>query len=279
MKTFWKIVFATLFAVGVDYYLSAFGEERSIAYNFIDIFVFFSALLAFKQVPKVPKRKLMIGANTFALLLSLALVIGKAVYDTNSISLLIAGVPQITITLISLTGFTVVISAVTYILFAALAKNESKLDAKLWKFFAHPKAFLMIWAVIFICWIPCFLAYYPGIWSYDIETQTGMAGGIYSRFHPPIHTLLWDLALRASQHINLPAYVFYAIPQMLVLSFAFACVIKYLIKREAKQLGDFVCTTVFCVKSNVGDFLAGNDKGCLLYNLFGTTDCGDTKPK
>lgn len=148
MKTFWKIVFATLFAVGVDYYLSAFGEERSIAYNFIDIFVFFSALLAFKQVPKVPKRKLMIGANTFALLLSLALVIGKAVYDTNSISLLIAGVPQITITLISLTGFTVVISAVTYILFAALAKNESKLDAKLWKFFAHPKAFLMIWAVI-----------------------------------------------------------------------------------------------------------------------------------
>ncbi len=230
-----KIIFALCFAAALDYYLFKFGAVREITHNLIDFLAFFFAIYIQNHQPagnKVLKR----GSLIFGLLLAFALVVGKAVYDTNMITPLYQNFFCVTISIISLIGFTKIFSSITLVIFSALIKNEKKREAKLWRFFTHPRAFLMIWLIIFICWLPCFLAYYPGLWSYDIETQTSMATfHEYTKFHPPIHTLIWDLSLRVSHHINLPATVIYELPQMLTLSFSFACLISFLIKRRVSS--------------------------------------------
>ncbi len=97
-----------------------------------------------------------------------------------------------------------------------------------WFFRADKKMFFLIWAVIFICWIPCFLATYPGVFAYDGVTQIfDVAGGRLSALHPVLHSYfiagcfaigaLFD-SLRAGMAI-------YSILQMLFFSMtlSFAC--------------------------------------------------------
>lgn len=43
-----------------------------------------------------------------------------------------------------------------------------------------------MWLFLFLCWLPYFLAFYPGIWAYDVETQLSSI----STHHPIIHTLI-----------------------------------------------------------------------------------------
>lgn len=43
--------------------------------------------------------------------------------------------------------------------------------------------------MIFLLWIPVFLAYYPGLFAYDVMSQIPQAIGSYSTHHPLIHTL------------------------------------------------------------------------------------------
>ncbi len=51
------------------------------------------------------------------------------------------------------------------------------------------KLFLILWAIIFVCWIPAYLILYPGVLSYDILSQTLSAmGTITSNHHPVLHT-------------------------------------------------------------------------------------------
>ena len=55
-------------------------------------------------------------------------------------------------------------------------------------------------ALIFLCWLPCYLAYYPGICAYDVTIQTGqIESGAYNDHHPIAHTLLLAGSMRIGQ--------------------------------------------------------------------------------
>lgn len=56
----------------------------------------------------------------------------------------------------------------------------------------HPvRTFLLSWAGLTAAWLPAWLAYYPGICSYDITIQMGqIVSGEYIDHHPLAHTLL-----------------------------------------------------------------------------------------
>lgn len=41
----------------------------------------------------------------------------------------------------------------------------------------------------FLSWIPVFLAYYPGLFAYDVMSQIPQKIGTYSTHHPLLHTL------------------------------------------------------------------------------------------
>lgn len=49
-------------------------------------------------------------------------------------------------------------------------------------------------ASMLLCWLPGYLAYYPGICAYDITIQMGqVVSGSYGTHHPLAHTLLVGL--------------------------------------------------------------------------------------
>ena len=52
-------------------------------------------------------------------------------------------------------------------------------------------------AVIFLCWLPVFLAYYPSVFAYDAEGQLyQVIAGDYSTHHPLLHTLFMGAFFR-----------------------------------------------------------------------------------
>ena len=55
----------------------------------------------------------------------------------------------------------------------------------------NPRIWIIASCVIIACWIPVWLAYFPAVFAYDVETQLGQViSGPYSTHHPLLHTLI-----------------------------------------------------------------------------------------
>ena len=134
----------------------------------------------------------------FAVFTAFAVVVGKAVYADNSVNALVMPVPQLGLTIVKLIGCSVFF----YLIYMGLAKlllrfgNTAKQDGQV-----SGKTLLKVrivsGIVIFLLDMLVLLAYYPGIFSYDIIIQTDQALGIIpmDRFHPPLHTYFWKICL------------------------------------------------------------------------------------
>ena len=96
----------------------------------------------------------------------------------------------------------------------------------------------VVWLLILISWAPCFLAYFPGIYSYDGEPQLiQYTTGQFDNHHPIFHTLIigwcYDLGQWLIAHgINIDGMAFYSLIQMSLLAFALASVIRYLARKR-----------------------------------------------
>lgn len=94
---------------------------------------------------------------------------------------------------------------------------------------------VFLWIGIFAVWIPYLLAYYPGIFAYDIMSQWYQYFGIsqYSTHHPIIHTALMgrliDIGRRVFGDYN-KGVACYCLLQLLVLSGVISYAIYYINK-------------------------------------------------
>jgi hypothetical protein len=110
---------------------------------------------------------------------------------------------------------------------------NSRINRFLNKFRDYRFFFPVIWVFIFLSWIPALLIFFPGIFSYDIISQTGSAlGEITNNHHPILHTWLLRIFMRfgdyffSSYEMGLGIF---AILQMLALSYAMTrlvCLLK-----------------------------------------------------
>lgn len=94
-------------------------------------------------------------------------------------------------------------------------------------------------AILVLCWLPGYLAYYPGICAYDVTVQTGqIISGEYNDHHPIAHTLLigggmrLGEALSGSANTGLAVLVFL---QMTAWAAAFAWGLALLWRRGAQK--------------------------------------------
>ncbi|MCQ2498127.1 MAG: DUF6020 family protein [Lachnospiraceae bacterium] len=112
-----------------------------------------------------------------------------------------------------------------------LVSNEKQIKGLFSKFWIY-------WIIIAIAWMPCFIAYFPGIYSYDGEPQLiQYLSGSFDNHHPVLHTLIlgwcYDFGLFLQRNgINIEGLCFYSILQLLFLSFSYAKIIEFLIKRK-----------------------------------------------
>lgn len=100
------------------------------------------------------------------------------------------------------------------------------------------KFFLVLWLIIFVCWIPIFLAAYPGVYRYDAPYQTDyvvLNGRIWGH-HPVLHTIYLMVTLTLGNSLfgsYESGMVIYSVSQMLILSAIYAYACYYLAKKKA----------------------------------------------
>lgn len=102
------------------------------------------------------------------------------------------------------------------------------------------KSFLLTWLVIFICWIPVFLAFYPGAFVYDAQDEyVQVAAREFSTHHPLCHVLALGgfvcLGNKLFDSYNI-GIAMYTIFQMVVLSGVFAYTVSWLRTHLSKKL-------------------------------------------
>lgn len=107
------------------------------------------------------------------------------------------------------------------------------------------RIFLLSWLVLFFGWIPCFLAFYPGLYCYDMIWQWSMfESGVYSTHHPLIHTLFAGGLMRLGKEIGgswEAGLALHSLVQMAILSGCMAFALRYLAKIRAPRVLFLVC--------------------------------------
>lgn len=98
--------------------------------------------------------------------------------------------------------------------------------------------FLCVWAIIFVSYIPLFLANWPGNFIYDAKYQIrDVVLNTHSTHHPLLHTLFMGWAYNLGVKIeNVSAgFQLYTLIQMLVLAASFAYCLLYLYKKKVHR--------------------------------------------
>ncbi|MCR5303786.1 MAG: DUF6020 family protein [Lachnospiraceae bacterium] len=80
----------------------------------------------------------------------------------------------------------------------------------------------LVWPIMLLCWIPCYISYFPGIYAYDIPFQHLVYLGQvpWNNHQPLIHTLFWGLCWGFENLVGYhpAALIMYAVLQMIMLS-------------------------------------------------------------
>lgn len=182
----------------------------------------------------------MIACLIFSLFLSLTLVLGKSLYASSSIFPLFSSASGAALTVGKIVLLSVLFLAALTAFFSLTPKiriggNSEK--SRLHAFFRGTDErhllFPLFWFALSLCDIPALLAYYPGVFSYDLTTQTQMLKGLrpLTSGNPPLHTWLWGFFLKLEAVTGVYAVTLYALVQILFLSFCLAAVLTGMHRR------------------------------------------------
>ena len=131
------------------------------------------------------------------------------------------------------------LALVAFLLFMRprLATKKANEKTRIWRFF-EKHALIKFWAIIFLSWMPCLLAYYPVLFNYDVMRQMPeVLSGQYSVFHPISHTLMLGLFFKIGKLLNSVnvGFFLYSIVQILFLSFSMAFALNTLNRMKVKK--------------------------------------------
>lgn len=101
---------------------------------------------------------------------------------------------------------------------------------------AGKNSFFYSWACIILCWIPVWLASWPGIFSYDSAYQIDwFLTGNLKAHHPLLHTAYLGGCIAIGQKVfgsDMVGALLYVVSQMLILSALLAGIHVYILKRS-----------------------------------------------
>ncbi|MDE6404104.1 MAG: hypothetical protein K2M20_00460, partial [Lachnospiraceae bacterium] len=97
------------------------------------------------------------------------------------------------------------------------------------------KVWLFYSLLIFLCWLPVFLAYYPSVFAYDAEGQLyQVLAGDYSTHHPLLHTLFLGAFFRLGMALGScsAGMAVHSVGQMALMACVFGCALSFLYQRR-----------------------------------------------
>ena len=91
--------------------------------------------------------------------------------------------------------------------------------------------------IIIACWLPVFLALYPGLFAYDVAGQMYQTRGSYSTHHPLLHTLFLQAFYKLGEKIGSynDGMAISVIIQMVLVALSLAYSIQYMINKRVKR--------------------------------------------
>lgn len=144
--------------------------------------------------------------------------------------------------------------------------------------------FFVVWAIIFVAYVPYFLSQWPGNFVYDASYQlNNVNSGYLSTHHPLLHTLLmgWPYKLGISWGNPALGFQIYTLVQMASLSAAFAYAVWYLARQSfskaivigiAAWFALFPMNALFAITATKDVFFAAAFIAFIIYLLRGFKD-------
>ena len=113
---------------------------------------------------------------------------------------------------------------------------NKRIDETAGRVLTNRKFFLLVWIILTVCWVPAYLAWFPGIFGYDVPIQMLHLFGenMLTSHHPLFHTWLLGIFVKLGELIqnNNGAYALFTALQMLAVTGSLACSFTFLKKRR-----------------------------------------------
>jgi len=191
------------------------------------------------------------GCIIVGILFAFAVVVGGELYRSNSL----AGLASSPLVALGNLGLALAVGIVAAVLALLVSMLQTRLADHPPRSVPAPlathQATLVMGIVLFLCWLPCLLAYWPGLLTYDIPTQTDFIfDGHWTTQQPPLHTLIWAVFLKLEGACGLHAITWYSLAQMAFLAAAFAHLLSFLARRGT-CLVVWIIAAVFCALNPV----------------------------
>lgn len=139
--------------------------------------------------------------------------------------------------IISFIGLFLLFNLINVLIFKKINTIKEKLTVNT----EYKKTNLFIyWGIIFICWIPYYLNYFPGLTTSDSMLQIYQSLGIssFTAHHPIVHTAFIGIFMNIGKMINnyTVGVALYTLAQMIIMSFIFALAVYVMKKRKLPKL-------------------------------------------
>lgn len=164
-------------------------------------------------------------------------------------------------------------ASITFAMFALMKALMNKCEKEYYGFWRKPKApFWLAWIIIFACWLPCYLAFCPGVYVYDINTQTDIIYGVYSisNKQPLIHTIWWYACILLERYTGISelALIVYSVSQMLIVSSILAHSISFLCRQNCHPGCIWLTLLYYAVSPRLALFSIITTKDIVFSGLF-----------
>ena len=196
-KTFWIVLLAILvtFALNLNPDI-----HTDITYSFtgnsiVLVAYFLLTYWLLRKVIDIKNKRLKICTAILAVLFASFEIVGNSLNTYMNLDGILLNEIAILKSLIRFAGYFVIIYAILINIFDKLEKQEFITGKAKW-FTSNKKSFFIVWAIIFVAWIPYFLNYYPGVITPDSMGQICQSIGVntLTNHHPIFHTFLISIS-------------------------------------------------------------------------------------
>ena len=227
IKVILLLIASFLQILAIDFY---YGENIFINNSIVGIFLFTIFFMLGKRASVVKNKLAQKYALIAGVVMAVVAILGLSIYRNNDLEQVIGSLDNIKNSVAYIMGFLIFFYSVLCIFFDYISKNDVlPIKNKNNMFLTDSKkSFFIVWGVIFLLYLPCYLAHYPGVFSYDIAIQMRyVMEGVYSTHHPIIHSLMAGFFMNLGMQMNSMStgLMLYTIFQMLVMSAIFSLVI------------------------------------------------------
>lgn len=198
--------------------------EYNFSYNIISALLFILYLKIDKKiVKKIDNVRKTIIIYIISILFSISIIVGTSLSYGNGFTNIFYILGLILLSIMNSPIFAYLFSKLFYFI-----ENNQIIESKEK---INKLEILKIFGIIILLWIPVLLAYYPGIFDYDVHTQLNyVLNNNYSTHHPLIHTVILGFFYNIGNIFNNYniGILLYTIIQMIVISFIISYSVVYL---------------------------------------------------